>query len=246
MSEIAKYLLATCIREASMLAKIGYGSVVGLSFVLTLSTAKFGWPSTIIPWWVYAVLCMGAILVFLVWVLGKRSYKLDEEKKPKLEICFEAKDPWIKHTVANIPSKSNPRTIVQGDAIYVRFQVKNPKPNTLVKGCRAYLRNIEFYKDGKFDRTSYSDTQKIRWAAQSDDGLGKIEIPYFGDFFVDLLSTDDHYHKVFVKWDSDLLVNVDIFDQAGVYRFSVFVISDDGVEADSKRAYPVNADTHYM
>lgn len=230
------FIRVACWREAGNVTRAFQFILVTVPAAIAVVISVFGgqWSKEIWPAWVWLALTVVVFVLVIVFGITRRAYFLETEREPKLEILFKAEDPWVKYTPANIPSKTNTNMTLLGESVFVRFQVKNPKNNTIVKGCRAYLRNIEFFADGEFVSTSFSDTQSIRWASRSDGGLGNLDIPYCGSFFVDLFSVDDHHHTVFIKWETNLLVNKNIFDKVGVYRFSVFVTSEDGVQTNSK------------
>ena len=107
MLSILRYLAKTCWREAGLVARIVYGTIVAFSLIASFSTAQFGWPPPeSIPWWASATVALVAFLVLLIWTLGKRAYQFDEAAKTKINVNWRFDQKQVELILTNISTKT--------------------------------------------------------------------------------------------------------------------------------------------
>jgi hypothetical protein len=157
---------------------------------------------------------------------------LEEEKIPGFEICYEPYEPWlgILRDAYYEPGVSEER----GPAVFYRFEVRNPKPNTIALGCRPKLIDVEKRNDNDRWESRFGDTLALRWAASQGQEYEAKDITGSDRFFVDVISVDPHFNKVDLKDRQKLLIYQNLFKDPGIYRLTVTVSGNDGLEVREK------------
>ncbi|MFQ5677722.1 MAG: hypothetical protein ACE5G1_17670 [bacterium] len=193
-----------------------------------------------IPAWAAAII---AALTFFSCIQTARKRSLARKLTPSLDIVFKPTAPWVSALVGNVPPKqvefvagsSAPRIsrIGQRNArcVFVRLEIR-AKTDETVRGCTAWIRDIEFFENDKWTPTAFSTSLRLRWV--SDQTYGSHDVPKSGKLFVDLFSTDEIYNTILPKVETGLIENEDIFSRLGRYRITVFVAPEVGKESEGQ------------
>ena len=210
--------------------------------ILSLAGAVTGFVAWVLKWlssWGLSVITAapieyvaGGVVAagFLIWWLLEYAVVLKRRLTPQLAVRFEPRDPWIRPTPATTPSANNPNTLVRTQAIFVRLQIENIKPDTVAKGCLVYLTDVLREREpGVFVGIGYGDSLRLAWAARPVDGwFNPLDIPAKTKIFADIFSVDNEHNKMLVKWEQELMAHENLFNEAGTYRFDIAVISGNG------------------
>lgn len=185
-------------------------------------TMIFGFPS-----WIVGLTVLFALLFLIVL---QYAVRLDRKQNPGIKITFEDRRPWVRDVQTIMPSKADPNVGIKKPARWVRVKVENATPDTVVRGCEAYLERImKEAGSGEFIEVTSGDSFRLPWSARPQDKIhAAISIPHGVHTFCDLLSVDGEWNELFVKWDVSLHANEGVVSDHGVYRFDVTVISERG------------------
>lgn len=186
----------------------------------------FGFPS-----WIVGLTVLFAM--FWIWTL-EYVVRLKRQLDPSIKITFEGKPPWVHPLKATTQSKHDSSKLVEAQSTFVRFKVENTTPDSVARGCEAFLAAV-FRKNesGEFSQISSGDSLRLRWSAKPQDKIyGEIAIPHGVNQFCDLLSTDAEHNTILIKWDVSLSINRDIVSAPGIYRFDVIAVSANGGPVD--------------
>ncbi len=182
-----------------------------------------------IPLWITILASVLGLTGVVVWGALKRATNTEDRIRPRVEVSFEPTQPWVHRITGNVP---NPHTgrVADAECIFVRVMVRNPSPSDAVLGCTATLLDIlRQDDDGSLVPTIYSDTLALRWAAREPTTeFQPINIPPKSRVFIDLLSVDEVFNTILVKWPMNLISNSHIFDGAGTFVFVINVAANTG------------------
>lgn len=158
--------------------------------------------------------------------------------KPELALSFEDSKDCIAHTPLR-PSDSY--SVTEAYGIFVRVRATNRR-RILAKNCRAYLVNIEKKTDESFSPTIYSDSIPLPWACKDAHAsfIGFDLAKGLNQYIDILLASDDplsNGHKSY--WKPLIPVNIfryetffrELYENAGIYRLTVQVVSDNAEPA---------------
>lgn len=151
----------------------------------------------------------------------------------RIRLQFAQGEPWVRqHESSNIPLPSG--NSVHPPVRFFRVELLPPYHGA-ARLCRAFLRNVEEWKDGAFAQTAYDGTQPLRWANESN--LSVIfeprDVSNVHRQFIDLLSVDPFFNAVKVKWPTpEWTAYQSLFASPGVFRLTISATSDGNGDAE--------------
>ncbi len=207
-----------------MIAKIGYVAGLGLSIVLSLTTAQWGWPlQGTVPWWGYAAFGLFISCIFFIWMLGNHSRAADEKLAPKLEVSYDGLPSCRKEIIWKDRSQ-NPPVKTKGISLRARVEPKGVLP---IHSCQAKITKIEIeHNDGSYKDYGLHEPLALPWAVQANEfqpiTVDKNIPMYFG-----IVASNERNQSFEIRTELYSLVSPLEFSEPGIYRLTIQVRSDE-------------------
>lgn len=225
--DLLNHLLRVAWRESRILTRIVYIALIaGPGFLATSKgqalLERVGLPGTVEPAWSVAAAAFVA-MVWLVWSLGRLSYRQACELTPTLELDFLPDGGGVVTTPEKLKTKDG-ATVAEWEAVYVRVRVVASSPKGAQR-CTAHLVSVQKMGRGdSFVATHFTDPIQLVWSGR---GLCALDIPYRVPMHVDLLTakSTDNVLTFAAPWPLTLR---EFFSDKTTYRFEI-VVSADGL-----------------
>lgn len=184
--------------------------------------------------WITAAACL-VWSGFLLWRTERRRVtELEEKLNRELILRFEPCSPWIvKLDKSNLQFDSRGTVMAVGPSWWFRVELHNQREAVLAHKCRVYVRDIEYKADNSevFESAGFGTSQNLRWS-NTPDGTDyePKDIGHSARVFADVISTDGHHRRLFIKWGGEWYENDHLFDRFGIYRITIGASSEDAGE----------------
>ena len=207
-----------------MIARVGYGAVIALSYILAISTVVFGWPpADKMPWWAPALVGTLAAIIFFIWMIGKHAQEVDEKLRPKIQVTYDGPPACRKAIIIKDRSTVPP---TKSDGISIRAKVEALSTLT-IPGCQPYLTKVEIRQaNGTFQDSGMYEPVVLPWAVQAKEFEPVDIVPNIAKFF-GIVFTNEKTKAFEVRTQVVSLASPLVFSGSGTYRITIQVKAND-------------------
>src|SRR5205085_7731781 len=110
---------------------------------------------------------------------------------------------------------------IEARCLFFCLEVRNPTPAAQLRGVRVALTNVERLENGSWAGRGFGGSLRLRWAKDATDAaFGPRDVAHLDKFYVDVVSTDEHFNSVLIKQEMRWQSDEHLFDQPGTYRLT--------------------------